>query len=82
MGLVRDALNALIAPSIKPVAGGLIEVKKSLEAIQIPAELAQRLEALESRPELSDDDADTLAAARRVIAELEEIRAGIQSTPQ
>lgn len=54
MGLIRDALNALVAPSvaaaIKPLADRVTAFEDALAALQVPADLAQRLDALEARP--------------------------------
>lgn len=111
--LVRDALTALIAPSVEQVIAPLVGRIQTLEAtvgtLQVPADLADRLAALEARavydpgvavalsdaitqlagriaaleavPVLSDADQVTLDKAASVIAELEEIVAGVQSTP-
>lgn len=110
MGLMRDALTAWLAPSVaalmKPLADRVKAIEDAIGALQVPADLAQRLGALEARPVidpaalgteldgikgaiaaleavpvLSDADRVTLDKAASVIAELEEIVAGVQSTP-
>lgn len=113
MGIVRDALTALITPSVRgavqPLVDRVVALESAIGALQVPADLADRLAALEgrpiydpqvnvaiddaigelstrigaleARPVLSDEDRLTLGQAREVRAELEEIAAGVQSTP-
>lgn len=54
MGLLRDALTAWLAPSVaalmKPLADRVKALEDAIGALQVPADLAQRLGALEARP--------------------------------
>lgn len=54
MGLLRDALTAWLAPSVaalmKPLADRVKALEDAIGALQVPADLAQRLDALEVRP--------------------------------
>lgn len=50
MGLLRDALNALVAPSLEPLSGRVAKLEVAMATLQVPADLTERLAGLEARP--------------------------------
>lgn len=72
MGLMRDVLTALVAPSVaaavKPLADRVKAIEDAIGALQVPADLAQRLDALEARPVVDPGVTDALSAALAALA--------------
>lgn len=50
MGLIRDALNALVAPALEPLNTRVAALEQAMATLQVPADLAERLAGLEARP--------------------------------
>lgn len=78
MGLMRDVLTALVAPSVaaavKPLADRVKAIEDAIGALQVPDDLAQRLDALEARPVIDPAALGTeLDSIKGAIAALEAV---------
>jgi hypothetical protein len=85
MGIVQQAIAALIGPTVGAVLTPLQERVDALEARPVAAEvdlspLQTRVDALEAAPALTDADRATLAKAEQLVAEFEALAGGTVPT--